>query len=275
MKKFLMILLFFLLFIRVSYAEIKYLNVTASIEENNVNFYVVWRFTDDIKKVILPIKGEISDVLVEKGKCSVESNEENLLICGPSSPFMIGDIIVRVKFKVSDMIEKKGNISLFSMDIPILTRTNNIVVKVKLPTGMFVSEEVLLPVSPSGSASSIEERRVVQTWVLKNKERGDIIPIRLYYEPVSLVSPIEQVLTLLTSIKLLILLMILLILFFFFFLYRKAKEHREAILSILNEDEKLIVNLVRSKGGRIIQRRLVDLSGFSKAKVSRIVQDLC
>lgn len=270
------ILLLFLFLPNIVYAEVKHLNITVDIQEDEtVDFHVTWRFTDDIKEVILPVEGKVLDVSVEKGKCSLESNDEKLIVCKPPSPFMVGEITVKARFRVTDMIGKKGNVSYFSMDIPILVKTDNLIITVKLPKGMFISEDVLLPLSPSGAVSSIEERRIVESWYLKNMERGDIVPLRIYYEPITVVSPMEQVIMLIKSIKLLVGFIIILVTFFFLFLYRKAKEDRETIMSILNPDERLIVNLITNSGGKIVQRKLVDLSGFSKAKVSRIVSDLC
>jgi uncharacterized membrane protein len=48
----------------------------------------------------------------------------------------------------------------------------------------------------------------------------------------------------------------------------------EVITSVLNEDEKTIVNLLKANDGKALQKVLVRDSNFSKAKVSRLVKEL-
>jgi len=49
----------------------------------------------------------------------------------------------------------------------------------------------------------------------------------------------------------------------------------ELILSVLNEAERIVIDIVRKQGkDKVDQRKIVAQSGFSKAKVSRIIQSL-
>jgi uncharacterized membrane protein len=57
--------------------------------------------------------------------------------------------------------------------------------------------------------------------------------------------------------------------------YARKRHHPvEVIASVLNRDEKTIVDILKQKEGNALQKVLVRESGFSKAKVSRIVKDM-
>ena len=55
---------------------------------------------------------------------------------------------------------------------------------------------------------------------------------------------------------------------------KTVKETAEIVSSVLNEDEKKVVDIVKNNKGEIIQRNIVRETDFSKAKVSRIVNNL-
>jgi hypothetical protein len=143
---------------------------------------VSFRFTEEIKKIDFPFSGKITDLHYEKGKCEVRSGLTNILHCEPPSPYVVGETIVYAWFKGSDLTQKQGNITFFSFDIPILWETDRVMVTVRLPDGMFLSDRALLPVSPSGADKKIEGKKIIISWIFYDKNPGDVIPIRLYYE---------------------------------------------------------------------------------------------
>jgi len=260
----------------VSAQRMRYLNLTINLnEDETVDVETVFRFTEEIKEVLFPIKGKISELKFEHGSCEVEEQKITIIKCKPPSPYMVGEITIHTEFKIKNILEREGNITIFSFDIPILWNTDNVNIIVKLPTGMVLAEDVLLPISPSGSRSVFEKRKVVEIWELKDKRVGDIIPLRIYYEPVTPISKPElDIKTVIASIKQFIAFVVIVILVFLVFIYRKISERRRLVLSVLNEDERLIIDILTKNEGKIDQRRLVDISDFSKAKVSRLVQDL-
>jgi len=54
----------------------------------------------------------------------------------------------------------------------------------------------------------------------------------------------------------------------------REKEIPEISVSALNRDEEVLVNIIKNEGGKAYQKVLVRNSGFSKAKVSRILKSL-
>jgi uncharacterized membrane protein len=53
------------------------------------------------------------------------------------------------------------------------------------------------------------------------------------------------------------------------------KKRSRLVLSVLNESERILVEIIQNQSEeKVDQRKIVGLSGFSKAKVSRIIQSL-
>jgi len=231
---------------------------------------MLFRFTEEIKEVIFPFEGEIKDIKTEYGECFVTQKVERALHCRPPSPFMVGEVTIITNFKAKGLSERHGNITLFSLDIPILWDTDSISIKVKLPDGVFIAEEDLvpLPISPSGANKGIEGRRTTASWIFKDKEAGDLIPVRIYYEG-SPITPIES------FIYRWLFVFILVFVVAIFFIYRSMSKKSELILSVLNEAERIVIDIIKKQGkDNVDQRKIVAQSGFSKAKVSRIIRSL-
>jgi len=247
------------------------LNISINVNDDvSSDVTISFRFTDEIKEIILPFEGEIKDIKTQHGECFVIQRIKKALQCMPPSPFMVGEATLITNFRAKGLTERHGNITLFSFDIPILWDTDVISMKVKLPDGVFIAEEdqVPLPVSPSGAEKGIEGRRITALWVFRDKDAGDLIPIRIYYEGLP-TTPIENFIYRWLFVFVFVFLVII------FFVYRSMSKKSELILSVLNEAERTVINIIKKHGkDKVDQRKIVAQSGFSKAKVSRIVQSL-
>jgi len=206
---------------------------------------------------------------VDGGKCYVEKHEENVLICKPNSPFIVGQILIKANFRTEGMISTGENKTLFRLDIPILRDTKNVNIIVKLPELMAVVDDKILPISPSGSDVGSDGRRIVMKWEFFEEFSGDIIPLKIYYESLNPTNFFQLI-----NFEWIIFFLII-IAVGIFLIYSKISKRSAIVFSVLNEPERIIVNLIQNNDKKNIdQRMLVKSSGFSKAKVSRIVQSL-
>lgn len=272
MKRFIAILLFSLLLIPTASAQVmRQLNISVDVnDDTSSNVRISFRFTEEIKEIIFPFEAEIEDIETQHGECFITQKIEKALNCRPPSPYMIGEITIATNFKAKGLTERHGNITLLSFDIPVLWDSDRISMKVKLPEGVFIAEEdqILLPVSPSGAERGIEGRRITTSWIFRNKDTGDLIPIRIYYEGLP-ITPIESFIYRWLFVFVLVFIVVI------FFVYRSMSRKSELILSVLNEAERMVIDIVRKQGkDKVDQRKIVAQSGFSKAKVSRIIQSL-
>jgi len=271
MKRFILILILGILLIPSVLAQRMYqFNTTVNVKEDgSSSFKMDFKFSDDLKTVEIPFNGEITDLKTENGKCEIVQQIDQIISCKPLSPFVVGVIKISTDFNVNDLVEKRGNISYFSLDIPILWDTDEIFVTVKLPEKMVLAEKVLLPTSPSGADMKFDGRSVITNWHFYNKKPGDLIPIRIYYESIS-----YQFIQ--TSYLGAIILVILIIIISVALVHRQVSYKKsELLLSVLNENENIIIDIIKKdKKEKVDQRKIVSESGFSKAKVSRIIQNL-
>jgi uncharacterized membrane protein len=261
-----------LLFSKVSAQSMRQLNITIDVKDDSTSdIQFSFRFTEEIKEVVFPINAEIKDIKTQYGECYVTEKLEKTLHCKPPSPFMVGEVTILTNFHAKGLTKKIGNLTLFSFDIPILWKTDRIYVTIKLPENVFIAEEdeVLLPISPSGAQKEIEGRNILASWDFRNKNTGDLIPIRIYYEGLQSNQPTDN------SIYKWLLILAVLLVIVIIFLYRFTSKKSDLILSVLNEAERMVVDIIKKQGkDNIDQRKIVAQSGFSKAKVSRIVQSL-
>jgi len=271
MKRFIPIfLIIFLSFNLVSAQIVRELNATIDImKSGKADMGIVFKFTDETKEVYFSLPHEIHDLEVDGGKCYVEKYIKNILICNPHSPFVVGQIIIKANFRTEGMIVTRENKSFFSLDMPILRDTEKVNMVVKLPELMALVDNDLLPLSPSGADIGSDGRRIIMKWDFENQFTGDIIPLRVYYEDLDPTNFFQLI-----DFRWIIF-FLLLIAVGIFLIYDKLSKKSSIVLSVLNEAERIIVNIIQKSGGKNIdQRNLVTSSGFSKAKVSRILQSL-
>ena len=271
MKRFTLIFALSLFLIPSVLAQTMYqFNTTVNVnEDGSSNFKMDFKFPDDLKTVEIPLNGKITDLKAENGNCEVVEQVSQVISCKPLSPFVVGTIRISADFNVDGLVQKRGNISFFSLDVPILWDTDELFVTVKLPEKVALAEKVLLPISPSGVDMTFDGRRVITDWYFFNKKSGDIIPVRIYYEPLTY-QPIQ------ISYTWAFLLVIIVIVISVGLVYRKVSYKKsELVLSVLNESERIITDIIKKeKKEEVDQREIVRQSGFSKAKVSRIIQSL-
>lgn len=268
MKRFILIPILFLLIINsVSANSMKKINLDINIDgDAKVNAKYI--FTDEIKQVNFPCDCDFSSIYIKDGKCKRIRDIKNILVCEPPSPFMVGTIEINPSFVVKDTIKKSGNVSYFSLDIPILWDTEEISINVKIPNGMVLIDNDNYPLSPTDAKIGSDGRRITASWNFESMEKGDVIPIRVYYESMStgLVGRLNEKWFVVLILAIIITAVIV---------NRLLSKRSQLVLSVLNENEKMIVDLIKDQHtDKVDQRKLVQLSGFSKAKVSRIIQSL-
>lgn len=272
MKRFIFVIFVVSLLINVSPVKsIQELNATLDIQKNGeVYFETIFKFTDDIKEVYLPLDYEITSLKFEGGQCSIEKYEKSTLVCKPISPFIVGQIIIKADFKIQGVALTKNNKTSFELDIPVIQNTEKINVIVKLPELMALIDNDLLPLSPSGADIGSDGRRIILKWNFQDQTAGDIIPLRIYYENLNPTNFLQVV-----DLRWVILLLAIISVGIFLIYSKISKKSSVVLLSVLTEAERIIVKAIQSEGGKNIdQRKLVSISSFSKAKVSRILQSL-
>jgi DNA-binding MarR family transcriptional regulator len=253
-----------------SLSYVQELNATIDIRGNDqVNMELDLTFPHTSEQVYFSIPYPINDLEVEGGVCYVERDIKNVLICEPPSPFFVGQVMVDASFKTEGMIEREENTTFFNLDIPILQDTDRANIFVKLPELMALVDNELLPLSPSGADIGSDGRRITLRWNFRDQFKGDIIPLRIYYESINPTNFIQLI-----NVRWIIFFLIIIVVGIYL-VYDKVSKRSGVVLSVLNEPERIVVKILQEKGGEDVnQKKIVKATGFSKAKVSRILQSL-
>ena len=235
----------------------------------NVDVQAKYVFMDEIDQVSFPCECDFKDIKIEDGICEKIKTIDNILVCRPPSPYMVGQLEINPSFKITDVIKTNGNVSYFSLDIPILWDTDEVNIEISLPEGIGLVEDDNFPLSPKEAIFGSDGRRITIIYNEENLEKGDVIPLRVAYNSVSNGDFISEINS--SLIVVVVLLAIVIIVLLNKFLARRS----QIVLSVLNENERAIIDLIKKQPmDKIDQRKIVSVTGFSKAKVSRIIQDL-
>ncbi len=161
------------------------------------------------------------------------------------------------------------NLEKFSHRFTVTQTTGKVVVSIKLPYGAALVEQSKLQgtglnsFEPSSGKQGSDGRRIFVEWDLERPQLGETNDYSVVFE---YVKPVEY------SVFIIILAGIIaafLILLYFFLRKRNVKD----FLPVLTDQERKIMEIIiREK--QVDQRVIVKETDFSKAKVSRILQDL-
>ena len=152
---------------------------------------------------------------------------------------------------------------LFEQQIYIPQSTKNFLVKIFLPeaTALPNTEQSYIPID--GEKAS-DGRRIYIYWTRENMEANAAFNINITYEPFSSTVPTEII----------IMITVIIIFFTIFYIIKKQRFGMKFVLPVLKSDEKKIMEAVLKHGDGVNQRLVVRESGYSKAKVSKVLKNL-
>ena len=164
-----------------------------------------------------------------------------------------------IKYDNTRIVKQDGTNYLLEQDfaIPYIAKTS--IIKVFLPEGTVVRENQHY--LPSHGTSSSDGRRIVVIWRDNDLSANSHISIKIPYEPLPFSIPIEIILVIVALAATVL------------YLLNKRRKS-PLIMPILKTDEKLVLKGVLNHGDGINQKILVRESGYSKAKVSKVLKSL-
>ncbi|MHA1779065.1 MAG: helix-turn-helix transcriptional regulator [Candidatus Heimdallarchaeaceae archaeon] len=174
-------------------------------------------------------------------------------------PFVSGELISYYSF------EFQPAISFF---------TSKLTISVMLPEKSFLHEndEGITPIFPENASQTLSHNRITVTWLFNNVSQNANVFVLTRYDPP--LSQAEQG-SIFSSFFNIFIFGFVIGLFlgisgtFWLIRYRERKAKREMGLSLLNENQLELIRIIYDHGGKISQRDLCDITGFSKSKISR------
>jgi len=269
MKKIFILLIFILFSVPAFSQEIYQYGVTAEIFENNtVAYKLTMIFVNSSNQTFtIPIGFPNNISIQSDADCKIQPGMlETNVVCNIESSNKTTVIITYD----SDQKIGRNNYYLFTDAFKFNDDVNTIPVLVKLPEGTGLREPIESSYSPANALIGSDGRRTLINWEITDLKKGDRLDISIAYEKIG-----EEVI--ISGLSLQVVAMIVVLIFvsigIFYQFYWKNK-NMKIILPILKKDEKIIFDTITKHGSGINQKLIVENSGYSKAKVSKVLKSL-
>ena len=258
------------LFSTVAFAQIQVYSVNTVLDERGRSFVkFVITFTGAEETFNFTIKGTVEDFnassnagpvlceltngLITPVQCSMNlTNEKRTVYINYETPSFV---------KISDRYFFDGD---FSLGKPI----DSMVAFVTLPEGMVPVKEMESTFPSNATASwDLSGRKLTITWSLSNLTADRSLIFQILYgniEPSATSTLLWYIIPLVVISAGLIA----------FFIVRRMRKSREVVLSVLDGFERKVMDVIIASGGAVNQRKVVQETNLSKAKVSRVVKSL-
>lgn len=161
--------------------------------------------------------------------------------------------------------------AIFSATYDVPLAAKNAFVSVRLPPGIFLANETAEPYSPPEGKTLTDGRSITVYWDYANVSTDQTIPVRVRFTVPSAGG--EQPTDYLVPVLALLAILAVALASYFTHQYTKRRAG-SAVAAVLNPDEHKLIDLLKAKGGKALQKSLVRETDFSKAKVSRLVNSL-
>ncbi|MGC9058924.1 MAG: helix-turn-helix transcriptional regulator [Candidatus Aenigmatarchaeota archaeon] len=256
------LLLAFLLTFSIAFAKIDYFGIDSQIVSENsasikLTIYKAKEFSFKFYGVIRNISSNVNCLVEgELVKCKAE-NETSMNV----------QIF-------SDIVSKAGNTYSFSITLEISEDVKRVTSIVTLPVGMILENETN-SVYPSNFKTLSNGRNILVYWEIENVSSLQPLTFRVKYQSVT--SPETS-----SKFYLIVLVLIAITLIVSVYALKKRKvvikkivrvKPEKVVVQFLDEYERKVYEVVKEKG-KIKQNEIVQITGFSKARVSRVVKKL-
>ncbi len=266
-----------LFLINISYANIiEKQEITIDVSERGYSYFetntTYSEFTTE--DIFFVVFGKVSNLEASDREgpldcISTEYTYGTEIICNPNYKNST-DYSFELNFLVTNLIHKSRenqNFRVFSYDMGIREPIDNLYMKVILPEGFVLREDLENSFTPEDGNIKSTGRNVIIEWNIEKPELGKTLSFNIYYE--KLVESMKSgtfVIVMAIILIFLVLAVILLILY--------LKRHDEKVLSVLITDEKKIIEGINHYGDGCKQKDIVKYTNYSKAKVSRLIDAL-
>jgi uncharacterized membrane protein len=232
---------------------------------------LVFTFAEPVSQfdVLFPFRISNFNATSSAGPVECDNQLDGVSIISCRTNFTEEKKTLEMTFQSPDMIRNIQDKSVFTGDFTVKMPAKNVLAAVRLPEGMILSQNIPGgPTVPYTNSTSTDGRKITIIWRLTESGKSPL-SFQVFYEPVeqtpSFVIPPLRVLLFLGiifggGIALIVL--------------RRRKKTQEVILSVLDEYEKGIISSIEKAGGTVNQKKIVQDTNFSKAKVSRVISKL-
>jgi len=177
---------------------------------------------------------------------------------------------VEMSFETRDFVKTLEKTYFFDSDMSISKNIDQVYVSVKLPEGTGMPSDVTAAkISYSeNSTKTTDGRRIIIQWNLRNVQARQPLRFQFLYEDVEM-QPIFSI-----RLRYFVLLGLGAAAIIAFLVYRYKIKPEKLVLSVLDDYERKVVDIISANKGVVNQKKIVQETNLSKAKISRVVKSL-
>lgn len=176
----------------------------------------------------------------------------------------------KVEFDVDGLIKGGDEKFFFKQEVSLPMDSKKFSFRVILPEGMGIAEDGAI--FPKDVESSSDGRNIFLTWKKDEVKFGETFSAQVAFEPLTVTTGGPS--GFIVAGSLILAPLALAFGLFYFKLYKKQSLTPNIVLPVLKEDEKKVVEGLIKHGAGVNQKLIVSESGYSKAKVSKVLKSL-
>jgi len=177
---------------------------------------------------------------------------------------------IEIDFETNDFVKKLDNKFYFDADLSLNKNIDQVFASVRLPESMALAEEdVQGRLSyPENTTIISDGRHIIVIWKLDGLSSTQPVRLQVLYEQLQVPVPIQ---IRLRYVAIFTVAVAGILVFVYIRYFRKPEK---MILSVLDEFERKVVGVLSATDGAVNQKKVVQETNLSKAKVSRVVKSL-
>ncbi len=252
---------------------LEYYGVEMDVKQDlSVHNEVILKFNETISSMDYSLDFEVFNLDYqadfEFADCSAERNNRGSTIHCDFIGMTNEENTLTLDFDTMDVIRKTGDNYRFTVNYGIGLPVEASFVLITLPENHILAGGENESYFPNSGGILSDGRRIMVFWEDEGLGAGEEMQYSILFTRPAMNAEFLEYLIYLTAVA-----AIVLIIFGVFYLRRRG-QNVAVVKSVMNRDEKRIIDILSSKGGKAGQKLLVRESDFSKAKVSRIVKSL-
>ncbi len=267
-----MVLLLFLMTSPVYASQITNHDMTVTIGDDSTRFDISVNYQElTTNKVYYAAYSRITNLKVHDSlgalACDTETKPYGVEIACTPLDKNRKNYTVALSYDALNLVSKSADAKTFAYTSSVREPTQGLTLLLVLPEGYgIVEDKGFESYYPQNGVVGGTGRKATILWVLKNPALGKATPFTVYFEKISIGDN--------TTLPLAIVLFAAIIFSAVVFYRRTHEKKSKMVLSVLKGDERSILEAIQEKGENCRQRDIVKITDFSKARISRILEDM-
>jgi predicted transcriptional regulator len=266
-------LLVFLLLATSVYAQVQYYGIDIVLDEkgrSSVRLTITFEKPETSFKFKILGRIEKFNMTSIAGpvSCSVDVSGISSIACSLS--LTTEKRTIDIVFETGDFVKVLGNKFYFDVDLSLNKNIDQVFVSLRLPEGMALSNETIPGrlSYPENTTTISDGRHIIIIWKLTGVKSDQSIRLQALYEQLQMPLPFQLRLRYIAVFGV----AVAGVLAFTYIRYFRKPE--KLILSVLDEFERKVINVIVATEGVVNQKKVVQETNLSKAKISRVVKSL-